>query len=129
MTILEYIWHIAKYSVFGVRVSIDSCPDPIEITGVNVRTLEFETVSGVRIFPKDFTNIRLFLYPLDHLYGDALFKYQAWSKGPSEESQEKFLERINNLEKLLCSNHIDYLGLIKSGLAIDATGKNIYGYI
>lgn len=128
MTILEYIWHIAKYSVYGVKILVDPFPEPLEIVGVNVRTLEFETVSGIRIVPREFTKIRLYLFPLNHLTGDDLFRYQAWSKSSLDpEPPEKFLERMNNLEQLLCSRHIDYLDLIIKGLAIDATNKNIYG--
>jgi hypothetical protein len=128
MTILEYMWHIAKYSVFGVKILVDPYPEPLEITGVNVRNLEFETASGIRVIPREFTKIQLYLYPLSHLKGDDLFRYQAWSRTPIDpEPREKFLERMNNLENLLCSRHIDYLGLISKELAIDATGKGIYG--
>ena len=128
MTILEYMWHIAKYSVFGVKILVDPYPEPLEITGVNVRNLEFETASGIRVIPREFTKIQLYLYPLSHLKGDDLFRYQAWSRTPIDpEPREKILERMNNLENLLCSRHIDYLGLISKELAIDATGKGIYG--
>jgi len=128
MTILEYMWHIAKYSVFGVKILVDPYPGPLEITGVNVRNLEFETATGIRVIPREFTKIQLYLYPLSHLDGDDLFRYKAWSKVPQDpEPQSKFLERMNCLENLLCSRHIDYLDLISRGLAIDATGKDIYG--
>ena len=124
------MWHIAKYSVYGVKISVDSYPDPLEITGVNVRYLEFETASGVKVIPKEFTKIQLYLYPLSHLDGDDLIRYQAWSKPKiGTESQEELLARMNNLEQLLCSKHIDYLDLIHRGLAIDATNKRIYEYI
>jgi hypothetical protein len=128
MTILEYMWHIAKYSVYGVKILVDPYPEPLEITGVNIRNLEFETASGIRVIPREFTKIQLCLYPLSHLEGDDLIRYKVWSGIPENpESQEKFLKRMNNLESLLCSRHIDYLDLISGGLAIDATGRNIYG--
>lgn len=128
MTILEYMWHIAEYSVYGVKIKVDPYPEPLEITGVNIRNLEFEAAGGIKIIPREFTKIQLYLYPLSHLSGDDLFRYQAWIRTPQvPEPQEKFLERINNITKLLCSRHIDYLDLISKELAIDATGKGIYG--
>ena len=129
MTIIDYMWHVAKYSVFGVKISVKQYPEPLEVIGVNVRNLEYETSSGIHIVPMDFSEVRLYLYPLSHLTGDDFIRYEAWSKPPigGHESRERFLERMNNLEKLLCSRHIDYIGLIQIGMAVDATGKGIYG--
>jgi hypothetical protein len=128
MTILEYMWHIAKYSAFGVKVLVDPFPEPLEIAGINIRSLELETPTGIKVVPREFTKIRLYLYPLSYLKGDDLFRYQVWSKTPKgPESHEKFLERMNNLEYLLCSRHIDYLDFIPRGFAIDSSDLEIYG--
>ena len=62
----------------------------------------------------------------DIKHGPGLLKIQSHSDA-LEEIHAKRLERMNYLENLLCSRHIDYLDLISSGLAIDATGKDIYG--
>jgi hypothetical protein len=51
-----------------------------------------------------------------------------WSVGGSVES-ETFELRIEQIEQLMGFfhlNHFDYRGLIEAGLAIDATGLNIY---
>ena len=51
-----------------------------------------------------------------------------WTVGGSVESEtfDLRIEQIERLMEFLNSHHIDYRGLIPMGLAIDATGLNIY---
>lgn len=51
-----------------------------------------------------------------------------WTVGGSVESEtfDLRIEQIEGLMEFLNSHHIDYRGLIPMGLAIDATGLNIY---
>ena len=51
-----------------------------------------------------------------------------WTVGGSVESEtfDLRIEQIERLMEFLNSHHIDYRGLIEKGLALDATGLNVY---
>lgn len=70
-------------------------------------------------------DIKPYLFPLSSMTDeqDKEFALLQTSAG-----QEGFIYIWNcaNMMKWLIENHFDYNGLIEKGLAIDATGKNIY---
>ena len=89
-------------------------------------------------------NVRPYLFPLssvteemmEELNANGLFKYRDTianishlesKNGISEEIYTYIdIESISVLIEFFHSHHIDYRGLIEKGLAIDATGLNIY---
>ena len=67
-------------------------------------------------------NVRPYLFPLSSMTKEQENEYQyiteRWMYDPSYS--------ISDSTDWLNKNHFDYRGLIEKGLAIDATGKNIY---
>ena len=100
------------------------------------------TAKGITPIEIDF--IKPYLFPLssltssdaeaiEHIMGcDIPWNIQygllEWTVGGSVESEtfDLRIEQIERLMEFLNSNHIDYRGLIEKGLAIDATGLNVY---
>jgi len=92
----------------------------------------------------DFDNIKPYLFPLSSMTDDMMeelnvngfFKYcdsitnvshLKSNKGISEEIYTYIdIENISFLIEFFHSHYIDYRGLIERGLALDATGLNIY---
>ena len=67
-------------------------------------------------------NVRPYLFPLSSMTGEQKKEYQyiteRWMNDPAYS--------ISDSTDWLNKNHFDYRGLIEKGLAIDATGLNIY---
>ena len=61
-------------------------------------------------------NIKPYLFPLESMTSDQRIEY----------SKTLLIFNVSQCSDWCNENHIDYRGLIKKGLAIDATGKNIY---
>ena len=61
-------------------------------------------------------NVRPYLFPLSSISNRTLEMFDEWS---DSKTSHVIMEFYN-------SHHIDYRGLIEKGLAIDATGLNIY---
>ena len=97
-------------------------------------------------FFSEFGNFKPYLFPLssmseemlEELNANGFFKYRDTianvshlesKNGISEEIYTYVdIENISFLIEYFHSHHIDYRGLIPMGLAIDATGLNIYSY-
>ena len=67
-------------------------------------------------------NVRLYLLPLSSMTEEQKKEYQYITERWMNDSSYSIGDSIDWLNK----NHFDYRGLIKKGLAIDATGLNIY---
>ena len=90
---------------------------PAEIIGINKFFIECEDVSA------DIEDVKPYLFPLSSM---------------TEEQKEEHKDLLDNqysfdangsiftLQDFYNKNHLDYRGLIPLGLAIDATGLNIY---
>lgn len=67
-------------------------------------------------------NIRPYLFPLSSMTEEQKKEYQYITERWMYDSSYSISDSTDWLNK----NHFDYRGLIEKGLAIDATGKNIY---
>ena len=67
-------------------------------------------------------NVRLYLFPLSSMTEEQKKEYQYITERWMYDPAYSISDSIDWLNK----NHFDYRGLIEKGLAIDATGLNIY---
>ena len=67
-------------------------------------------------------NVRLYLFPLSSMTEEQKKEYQYITERWMNDPAYSISDSIDWLNK----NHFDYRGLIEKGLAIDATGLNIY---
>ena len=67
-------------------------------------------------------NVRLYLLPLSSMTEEQKKEYQYITERWMNDSSYSISDSTDWLNK----NHFDYRGLIEKGLAIDATGLNIY---
>ena len=75
------------------------------------------------VFFSEFGNFKPYLFPLSSMTEEQSKVYHELIKGMFGTSA---LINFEVLTDFFNSNHLDYRGLIKMGLAIDATGLNIY---
>ena len=71
---------------------------------------------------KDYLEIKPCLFPLSSMTDKQKNEYQYITERWMNDSSYSISDSIDWLNK----NHFDYRGLIEKGLAIDATGSNIY---
>ena len=67
-------------------------------------------------------NCKPYLFPLSSMTEEQKEEYQYITERWTYDSSYSISDSIDWLNK----NHFDYRGLIEKGLAIDATGKNVY---
>ena len=77
-------------------------------------TVQYETADDTGI--QTLYNIKPYLFPLSSISNKTLEMFDEWA---DSKTSRVIMEFYN-------SRHIDYSGLIEKGLAIDATGLNIY---
>ena len=129
---------------YGVKIktSYNKMDEPIELRFVNPRNESFAIGSNFTLISGldfDTYECKPYLFPLSSItdeqkiecfkgtpleidkYGDVAVKDDFYG-GSQYTDLEIYLEVIDWLNK----NHFDYRGLIEKGLAIDATGLNIY---
>ena len=70
----------------------------------------------------DFYEIKPYLFPMSSMTEEQKNEYQYITERWMNDSSYSISDSIEWLNK----NHFDYRGLIEKGLAIDATGLNIY---
>lgn len=92
-----------------------------EGTYVNV-TLEPEHIEQLLNYENYITEIKPYLFPLSSMTEEQKKEYQYITERWMYDSSYSISDSIDWLNK----NHFDYRGLIPMGLAIDATGLNIY---
>lgn len=72
------------------------------------------------VFPIE--NVKPYLFPLSNMTEEQKSDYQFITERWMNDPSHSISDSIDWLNK----NHFDYRGLIEKGLAIDATGLNIY---
>ena len=110
--------------------------------GVKLYHISTNDISILEIIGKDFIdgnihdiigNFKPYLFPLSSMTEEQKQEYTYIVNYISSDDIENwkegefiYVEQFTQLMHFYHINHLDYMGLIPKGLAIDATGKNIY---
>ena len=87
-------------------------------------TVQYETADDTGI--QTLYNIKPYLFPLSSMTEEEQRTLDSMCNGVEMVSRLSGLKMFDKAFNWLNENHFDYRGLIEKGLAIDATGKNIY---
>ena len=100
-------------------VIVDTPKGKGHVCGINLTI--FDTEFGVNINPADrdtfsINDVKPYLFPLSTISNRTMETFDEWSDSKT----------IHVTMELFNYHYIDYRGLIEKGIAIDATGLNIY---
>ena len=87
-------------------------------------TVQYETADDSEI--QTLYNIKPYLRPMSSMTEEEQRTLDSMCNGVEMVSRLSGLKMFDKAFNWLNENHFDYRGLIEKGLAIDATGKNIY---
>ena len=105
---------------YGLKVKCEKYSFPVTILyGGNIDEVKFIETGGI----ENICAIKPYLFPLSSMTEEQSKVYHELIDGMFGTSA---LINFEVLTDFFNSNHLDYRGLIKKGLAIDATGLNIY---
>ena len=105
---------------YGLKVKCEKYLFPVTILyGGNIDEVKFIETGGI----ENICAIKPYLFPLSSMTEEQSKVYHELINGMFGTSA---LINFEVLTDFFNSNHLDYRGLIKRGLAIDATGLNIY---
>ena len=115
---------------YGLKVKCEKYSFPITILySGNIGEVKFKETGGI----ENICTIKPYLFPLSSMTDKQRVEYYPLCDNLSIYHYEygdivEDIEFHDNWESIdyLNANHFDYRGLIEKGLAIDATGKNIY---
>ena len=115
---------------YGVKIktSYNKMDEPIELRFVNPRNESFAIGSSFTLISGldfDTYECKPYLFPLLSMTEEQNKEF-ALLQTDVHISGFLFASDCSNMIDWLNKNHFDYRGLIKKGLAIDATNKNIY---
>ena len=120
---------------YGVKVLFENKVFSIDYISAEYEEIKLDTPDNYTI---NISNVKPYLFPLSSMTREQLFDVQEIIGKNEIEIEDGFLHIINSdrntityLEILAVfewfyKNHFDIYGLIPMGLAIDATGLNIY---
>lgn len=113
---------------YGVKISVNDKVETLE--GINVLDNSAEYGS---FLSSDIEEVKPYLFPMMSMTEKQKEEYYYIVNYISPDDTESLTEgefiyvyQINQLLHFYHANHLDYKGLIPNGLAINATGKNIY---
>lgn len=113
---------------YGVKIFANNNINTLEGIHIPDGVVEFN-----RCLSCDIEEVKPYLFPMSSMTEEQKKEYNFWKHdvpvchyeyGDVIEEQE-LLESPESFNYLI-ENHFDYYGLIPKGLALDATGKNIY---
>lgn len=104
---------------YGVKCQVEGICDPLSLKGIKYSKAIFIALDEYIDY------IKPYLFPLSSMIEETLEEFNAIIDKIEECDGSTFKEVIAPID-WLNKNHIDYRGLIEKGLAIDATGLNIY---
>ena len=102
---------------YGVKISVNNNIESLQ--GINV----LDNIVEYGLFlSSDIEEVKPYLFPLSSMTEEQQKEYQYITERWMYDSSYSIADSIDWLNK----NYFDYRGLIPMGLAIDATGLNIY---
>ena len=116
---------------YGVKIktSYNKIDEPIELIFINPRNESFAIGSSFTItsgLSFDIYECKPYLFPLSSMTKEELREYNYLYSERENNNEGDDIEQYSDLIDWFNKNHFDYRGLIPMGLAIDATGLNIY---
>ena len=104
---------------YGLKVKSEEYSFPVTILySGNIDDVKFKETGGI----ENICTIKPYLFPLSSMTEEQKKEYQYITERWMYDSSYSICDSTDYLNK----NHFDYRGLIEKGLAIDATGLNIY---
>ena len=116
---------------YGVKMNhiADDEHSPKTLIGVAKDMITLEGLGGYECV--DVEHYKPYLFPLSSMTEEQKREYDKIIYHSIELHHREYsdiveIDLFDDLQDFYCKNHLDYRGLIERGLAIDATGKNIY---
>ena len=104
---------------YGLKVKCEEYSFPVTILySGNIDDVKFKETGGI----ENICAIKPYLFPLSSVTEEQKKEYQYIIERWMYDSSYS----ISDITDWLNKNHFDYRGLIEKGLAIDATGLNVY---
>ena len=113
---------------YGLKVKCEKYPLPVTVLYAgNIDEVKFRETGGI----ENIYTIKPYLLPLESMTEEQRREYDKIIYHSIELHHREYsdiveIDLFDNLQDFYCKNHLDYRGLIPMGLALDATGKNIY---
>lgn len=108
---------------YGLKVKCEEYSFPVTILySGNIDEVKFKETGGI----ENICTIKPYLFPLSSMTEEEQRTLDSMCNGVEMVSRLSGLKMFDKAFNWLNENHFDYRGLIEKGLAIDATGLNIY---
>ena len=108
---------------YGLKVKCEEYSFPVTILySGNIDEVKFKETGGI----ENICTIKPYLFPLSSMTEEEQRTLDSMCNGVEMVSRLSGLKMFDKAFNWLDETHFDYRGLIEKGLAIDATGKNIY---
>lgn len=115
----------------GVKVQCLSHQIPLKILSINPNGVTWVTGDKGYPFEVDWKDCKPYLFPIASMSEEQKKEYRKVCELDTEILEKHPMDgspfpAMYNSQDWLDAHHFDYRGIIPMGLAIDATGKNIY---